>query len=452
MAFADPSSLRGSYSWNIGGQLLSDVLSAKVGDRFSSEVFPIASLQCQLKLCPNGNKAQFHGFCRLFIKIVSMPSAWSAVTICRCISAPQTDSKETRIARCRAGDAKGWVYPLPFRELQSVVVASKLDTLSFCADLRILRVEAAAPSPLSGHSLLFSASLTWAKTQHLKYRMAPSLLKKLRHCGPGKMVESQPLGDSMWTVQVCPNGDIPEYAGKCMVVLNLTGLPRGVDRMKIEWNIECAAMNANISSTAEFSVESTGKFCNIGTFADFCGIGKNGASAEFSVEINVFVLALFDSEGREMEADALYSLETVLQTMHALQSEVRELKETVRKLTLSQTQNAIEFEAQNAKGKKMKGAKVKASPRDEEQARRNAQRLQRLLGGEEMQLTQYYAMLERNGFESVQSLYGVTYSDLEQCGMSKLGHRKQLIKCVEREQEQHRKQLLNMVKAKMTEK
>merc|ERR1719384_658048 len=111
-----------------------------------------------------------------------------------------------------------------------------------------------------------------------------------------------------------------------MVVLNLTGLPRGVERMKVEWNIECAAMKANISSTAEFSVESTGKFCNIGTFEDFCSVD------EFSVDINVFILALLDRDGRELEAEALYSLESVLQTMHAMQTELRQLRVSVHAL------------------------------------------------------------------------------------------------------------------------
>ena len=51
-----------------------------------------------------------------------------------------------------------------------------------------------------------------------------------------------------------------------------------------------------------------------------------------------------------------------------------------------------------------------------------------------------------NGFESVQSLYGITHDDLKQIGVEKLGHRKQLIRCVKKEQERHRKQLLRLIK------
>merc|ERR1712014_225991 len=63
-----------------------------------------------------------------------------------------------------------------------------------------------------------------------------------------------------------------------------------------------------------------------------------------------------------------------------------------------------------------------------------------------MKLTQYFDVLMANGFESVQSLYGITHDDLKQIGVEKLGHRKQLIRCVEMEQEAHRKQLLKLVK------
>ena len=72
--------------------------------------------------------------------------------------------------------------------------------------------------------------------------------------------------------------------------------------------------------------------------------------------------------------------------------------------------------------------------------------LMAFLANQEMQLTQYFDLFLFNGFESVQSLYGITHDDLKQIGVEKLGHRKQLIRCVKKEQERHRKQLLRLIK------
>ena len=281
-ALSEPNSsfYSGSHTWTITGQLLEDILDAKTGERFSSELFEIANLKCQIKLCPNGNKEQFNGYCRIFIKIVSMPSQWKTITICRTIGSLQTQSRETRIARCGVGDAKGWVYPLPFSELQG----GNFKKLEFCVFIKILRVTLASGE---GH---YQCHFGYNKTQQLSYKLEPKLLDKLKRCRPGKMVESGTFG-SMWTVQICPNGDIPEYAGKCMVVLNLCGLPQNVGKFKVEWNIQCKEMNANISSTADFSIESTGKFCNIGRFADFQNLDS------FSVNIHVFILTVYNNDG-----------------------------------------------------------------------------------------------------------------------------------------------------------
>jgi len=74
--------------------------------------------------------------------------------------------------------------------------------------------------------------------------------------------------------------------------------------------------------------------------------------------------------------------------------------------------------------------------------------LMAFLANQDMQLTQYFDLLQFNGFESVQSLYGITHDDLKQIGVDKLGHRKQLIRCVKKEQERHRRQLMRLIKSR----
>ena len=78
----------------------------------------------------------------------------------------------------------------------------------------------------------------------------------------------------------------------------------------------------------------------------------------------------------------------------------------------------------------------------------NKAMLMAFLANQEMQLVQYFDMFLFNGFESVQSLYGITHEDLKQIGVEKLGHRKQLIRSIRKEQERHRKQLMRLIKAK----
>merc|ERR1712014_478951 len=63
-------------------------------------------------------------------------------------------------------------------------------------------------------------------------------------------------------------------------------------------------------------------------------------------------------------------------------------------------------------------------------ASKSHKKLIAFLSNQEMQLTQYFDVLMANGFESVQSLYGITHDDLKQIGVEKLGHRKQLLKLV----------------------
>jgi len=490
----------GSFTWSITGQLLEDVLSSATGDRFSSEVFPIAALRCQMKLCPNGNKSQFNGYCRLFIKIVSMPAEWGSITICRTIDCPQTQSRETRIARCGVGDAKGWVYPLPLSELQE----GHFDKVEFSVFVRILRVVLASGDPL------YQNHFGYLKTQQLSYRLDDGLLDRLKHCRPGKMVESGAFGQ-MWTVQICPNGDIPEYAGKCMVVLNLMGLPPNVSKLNVEWNIQCKEMKANISSTADFSIESTGKFCNIGRFSDFQQLRA------FSVQIHVFILSVYDDDGNVLEdhdttaipsgvgGGALAaangnecgrSTETSLNDAEAKQngsalskedefgriahkmrrieqlvddalsvheakfavirSDIEGMARTLSELCELNKRREAEIKALRQGMAEVVAERERRPHSDHKVLRARAaeghQQLMGFLSSQEMPLSLYFDAMMANGFESVQSLYGVTHDDLKHIGVDKLGHRKQLIRCVQREQEKHRKQLLKLVKSKVAPK
>jgi len=392
------------------------------------------------------------------------------------------------------------VYPLPFEEIQS----GHFKKLEFSVFIKILRVRL---SNGEGH---YQCHFGYNKTQQLSYKLDAKLLDKLKACRPGKMVESGTFGN-MWTVQICPNGDIPEYAGKCMVVLNLCGLPQNVGKFKVEWNIQCKEMNANISSTADFSIESTGKFCNIGRFADFQNLDS------FSVNIHVFILTVYNNDGEvianginacglstetsvneaEMKMnevapaahheainneedferfamkirsfqhyiddklsvhDAKFAvIKTDIEGMYGTLNELMDLnKRREQEMKALQEQMAVLLEERDYSmsvdvhaPSTTNGHRPYSAKYHKGRASKSHKKLIAFLSNQEMQLTQYFDVLMANGFESVQSLYGITHDDLKQIGVEKLGHRKQLIRCVEMEQEAHRKQLLKLVKAKV---
>ena len=75
----------GIYIWHITDPIMvQNILNAKMGEKFTSDPFKIARLNCQLEIYPNGNKEELSGFFIIHCKILSLPKyikhiAWSRI-------------------------------------------------------------------------------------------------------------------------------------------------------------------------------------------------------------------------------------------------------------------------------------------------------------------------------------------------------------------------------------
>eukprot|EP01084_Bolivina_argentea_P147660 258306_1 len=270
----------GSYTWTISKKLS----SYKVGDKLVSDIFGIAieNLKCQMKIYPNGSKDDFEGYAMVFCKIVCMPDNWKTITICKTVSSPQTKSKQTNMGQYRIGINQGWKYVLPFAEIKD------LNFLELIISIRILRIE-------MKNSIIHypNDNFEYEKQMNLQYILSSSDILLLKHCKMGKMVESS-IFNSMWCIRLCPNGCAPRDTGKCAVGLTLCGLPKDISKIKVRWSIQCESMNVESSQTSDFSVSSSTKGCNIGTFKQFKCLN------ELCINIHVQIIKEFDNNNKKI--------------------------------------------------------------------------------------------------------------------------------------------------------
>eukprot|EP01084_Bolivina_argentea_P147661 258307_1 len=251
------TSLAGSFTWTISKKLC----NCKVGHKLTSEIFPIAAenLKCQMKIYPNGYKNDFEGYAMVFCKIVEMPENWKTITICKTIHSPQTTSKQTNMGQYKIGIYQGWKYVLPFDEIKD------LNELVLILNIRILRIEMK-----TNNDIIYppNKSFEHNKQMNLQYKLSNDDIQLLKHCKMGKTAESKIFND-MWCIQLCPHGCTPRDSDKCAVGLTLCGLPKNVSKLKVRWTIQCDAFYIDSTQTSDFSIDSTTKGCNIGTFKQF---------------------------------------------------------------------------------------------------------------------------------------------------------------------------------------
>lgn len=189
---------------------------------------------------------------------------------------------------------------------------------------------------------------------------------------------------------------------------------------------------AHHNSTAVSNMNSVGNEDDFERFAMKIRSFQHYIDDKLSVHDAKFAVIKTDIEGMYGTLNELMEMNKRKETeMKALHEQMAVLLEE-RDYSMSETNGHRPYSAKYHKGRASKSHK----------------KLIAFLSNQEMQLTQYFDVLMANGFESVQSLYGITHDDLKQIGIEKLGHRKQIIRCVEMEQEAHRKQLMKLIKSK----
>eukprot|EP01084_Bolivina_argentea_P208222 355099_1 len=279
----------GQYTWTIKGQLLNDVLHAKVGQRFKSETFNIISIgnsRWQIELHPTGWEKKYAGYSTVYLSLLSMPQSWNEIIICRTIKCIQTESSLSKIVSYKPSQSRGWIYALPFDEIKH----SNLSKVEFMITIKTLQIKQQETNIY--HNLL---SINYQKQQQINLQIDEDMMQKLKYCKPGKRIESK-LFNSIWCISICPNGNIPANKGKCVVSLCLCCLPSNISKWKVKMNIKCDGMKQK-AITHEFSIKHSNKEWNEGTFDRFKKLDS------FNMIIDVLIQKEYDQNGDEIEID-----------------------------------------------------------------------------------------------------------------------------------------------------
>ena len=87
-----------SYKWTIDKtNILSQVLTSLNGDRFTSPVFEVGKLDWEIELFPNGDKQKRKGSFIVNLKLLTLPTKWKEILICRTMSFQPLSIKRTTI-------------------------------------------------------------------------------------------------------------------------------------------------------------------------------------------------------------------------------------------------------------------------------------------------------------------------------------------------------------------
>eukprot|EP01084_Bolivina_argentea_P009460 17659_1 len=322
------SSLDGVHQWTIQGQLLDEILSAKVGQGFKSEPFRMSNIEnseWQIEIFPNGwdTDVKYTGYCHVYLSLLSMPSSWNELMICRTIRCVQTESSLTKLARYKELQSRGWVYALPFDEIKR----GNFSKLDFIITMNTQQI---AFKPRNEIHCPFDAP--YEKERQLIYKVDEVIMRRLSHCRAGKRIESE-IFDNMWCIGLCPNGDIPENAGKCVISLSLCGFPSDVSKMKVRWTISIKELHQKKCIKSEFSLKRPIQNCIATTFDRFQRMKKG-----MNVCINVEILHQYDEHGDEIECDGLSDTDDQVQLME-LQHRVERMNEKIELLNSSASES-----------------------------------------------------------------------------------------------------------------
>merc|ERR1712241_975131 len=98
----------GQFSWPINGQLFQQMLIAKNGDTFTSQIFQIGHLNWQIEACPNGYKKDQIGHFQVYISLLSCPNDWESITVHRRIYCDETESCSSNISVFTKNKSLAW--------------------------------------------------------------------------------------------------------------------------------------------------------------------------------------------------------------------------------------------------------------------------------------------------------------------------------------------------------
>ena len=213
----------GEYTWNINNENTNQMQNANNKQHFTSDIFKIAELNWQLAVFPNGKREVDKGSFRINLVATSFPMEWkSAIThvTYRC--------NETKSARSNVyiitKDNKlfGWgTNVMLFDEIRN------LNQLSMTINITILKII------LQNNEILYQQPKPIPTNAKITWNIDKSLFSNMKLCHNGKLYES-PLYYDIWCLRIAPNGIKSSDANRCILSVQLAGLPPDTSKVRVK--------------------------------------------------------------------------------------------------------------------------------------------------------------------------------------------------------------------------
>eukprot|EP01084_Bolivina_argentea_P141526 248682_1 len=119
MASKDDNLCKGIYVWKIHGNKLTQMMQAKIKDKYVSDTFEIASMNWCIVVYPNGNRDDNVGAFKVYLKLLSMQKG-SKTIIFRRIHCKEYYSSFSWIETYKTKKSNGWPdYTLSLNEIKN---------------------------------------------------------------------------------------------------------------------------------------------------------------------------------------------------------------------------------------------------------------------------------------------------------------------------------------------
>eukprot|EP01083_Nonionella_stella_P064495 168127_1 len=271
---------KGEHRWCIDTKLLQTMITAKCMEKFISPTFKMCHLVWQIEAYPNGNTPSSIGSFNIYLRLISIPSAWKNITICRTFKCNETQSGYTAVSQYDKTTSLGWPdFTLSLQDIKTRI--HWLNPLQFMIQIKVLQIrlhkndsQIFYEQKLDPYKALKHQSFSWAINRDLLHEMKQSYFRK------GFV---SPILNDMWCLRVYPAGKAVK--SDFLIQLQLCGLPAQCDVLSTKWKIVCASVDVSVKWNTDFS------------YTQSCwGWGNNHLSfdafktcTEFTIELEVSV-------------------------------------------------------------------------------------------------------------------------------------------------------------------
>ena len=360
-----------------------------------------------IKIYPNGNTNNAANQFRVFVQLLSMPSSWNNIIVrltmqCKELNAKciMTASylKKTSINKtnhCWADDT------LSFNEFTN----ANPNKLTFSIKIKILQIIGKDPVKSYSNLLKYQSSVLSAKTLYkTNWSLCPKQICELSSQWlPKKRISSDIIGD-MFNIYFVPN--------QCKMVLEITGSAKAnIDAVQVKWTLfvpEIDIRYSVISKLTPYSYlkkSSLNNSCSLLIPSLTLSVFKEFSDISFVSEIEI--LNEYDNKGNIIGISVEDEWSRYLKKPDPVQKATKMTK-------FSQKRAAKRKEKMN-KEKKCEAQKT-------EQQKQKIKEVQLWLKNE-VDLEQYFDILVKNGYDSLDAMSTAKCTHLKKIGISAIDHK-----------------------------